>query len=102
MKVYRITVQGVGVFMAAKMEPRFKEFETELNAMDWFPQVGEMYPGAVSFWTEEGYHKYQETGLKEIHKKIIGEHKLHLTVLDLHEDEPSIVYRDELQIIVQH
>lgn len=64
----------------------------------WLARVGEAYPGGVSYWTEEGWRVYQESGLFAWHTSVVrGE----VVVLELAHEPEDVVYRDEYQVIAQ-
>ena len=101
MKIYRVTTGGTGVFMAIRFSPLYNQYKESLEKASWFPQVGELYPGAVSFWTEEGFETYKTTGLYNLHLAILADKKIDIRELEIKEDEPSILYQDSLQVIIQ-
>ena len=87
--------------MAIRFSPLYEEYKISLDKISWFPSVGELYPGAVSFWTEEGFEKYKSTGLYELYSQILGDKKIDIRELEIKEDEPSLLYKDSLQVIIQ-
>lgn len=98
MPFYRVTVDGVGIYEAvdrdcSKGDPR------RVNKPDgsWLPKKGLDYPGAISYWTEAGWKKYQESGLYDWHKSVVDGP---VTVETLAEKPQTVFHEDDLQIIV--
>jgi len=96
---YRVTVEGKGIYEAVdrycpENDPRRK------NKPDgsWLPKVGMKYPGAISFWTEDGWKKYQESGLFDWHKSVCG---IKAEVQRITKLPGEVVYQDTLQVIVR-
>jgi len=87
--------------MAIRFSSSYEEHKESLEKVSWFPQVGEIYPGAISFWTEEGFEKYKTSGLYDLHARILGDKKIDIRELEIKDDEPFILYKDSLQIIIQ-
>ena len=96
---YRITVDGVGIYEAVERDcPRDDDRRKVKPDGSWLPKVGMNYPGAVSYWTEAGFERYKTSGLFNWHSSVVrGAVKV-----DVLERKPaSVLYEDELQIIVQ-
>ncbi len=96
MEYYRFITNGVGIYEAIQNEIAINDPRL-LNKPDgsWLPKKGLDYPGAISFWTEEGLKKYTDSGLLNWHKSVV---KGNIEVITI--DSPiEILYEDEYQII---
>lgn len=99
-KFYRVTCDGIGIYEAVDKYCK-KEDERRKNKPDgsWLPKVGVDFPGKVSFWTEKGFKKYQESGLFDWHKSVVeGEIK----IIEINHKPENILYEDDYQIIFEY
>ena len=97
MEYYRFIVNGIGIYEAVENDcPR--DDQRRMNKPDgsWLPKVGPKYPGAISFWTENGLKKYFDSGLLNWHKSVVKEN---VDVIIIEKPE-KILYEDEYQIIL--
>lgn len=94
---YRVTVNGVGIYEVVDRDcPRDDVRRQEKPDGSWLPKVGSNYPGAVSYWTEFGWKKYNESGLFDWHKSVITGA---VRVERLDEKLNGILYEDDYQVI---
>jgi hypothetical protein len=87
-----------GIYEAVEMDSP-KEDSRRKSKPDgsWLPKVGKKYPGAVSYWSQEGLEKYAQSGLMDWHASVVN-HPVQVLVIM---DKPvEILYEDEYQIIV--
>jgi GrpB-like predicted nucleotidyltransferase (UPF0157 family) len=96
---YRVTVDGVGIYEAVDRDcPRDSDCRKNKPDGGWLPKEGPKYPSAISYWSEYGWKKYQESGLFDWHKSVVKG----TVEVEKCEDKPeSILYEDEYQIIVK-
>jgi hypothetical protein len=98
MKWYRVTVDDVGIYEAVDRDcPRYSDCRNSKPDGSWLQKVGSKYPGAISYWTECGWKKYNDSGLYDWHKSVVkGEVRIESVI-----DKPeNVLYEDEYQIIV--
>ncbi len=100
MSYFRILGNGAGIFQVVdEICPNGDERRKQMPDDSWFSKVGGEFPKAISYWTEAGYKHYKDSGLMEWHGSLFA---LGSTVTLVQQIEfPEILYRDELQIIVQ-
>lgn len=95
-KVYRFACDEMGIYEAVDRDcPRDDSRRKNKPDGAWLPKVGMQYSGAISFWTEKGLKKYQESELRDWHLSVVtGKTKLLIA------DRPKEpLYQDELQVI---
>ena len=97
MSFYRVTVEGKGIYEAVDEHcPKDDPRRATKPDGSWLNKVGHKYPGAISFWTEEGYRKYCESGLAAWHASVVeGE----VETEEFEEPLKNILYKDEYQLI---
>ena len=95
-KFYRFVVNDVGIYEAVERDCS-KEDLRRKNKPDglWLSKKGLEYPDAISFWSENGFKKYQNSGLMRWHISVVKE-KVEVFVIDRPEE---VLYEDEYQII---
>lgn len=96
MAFYRFILDGKGIYemvdkFCPKDDPR-RQFKPDGS---WLAKKGNDFPGAISFWTEQGLRKYISSGLMTWHLHVV-EGKVTVLVIDKPE---NILYEDEYQII---
>lgn len=100
--IYRFEWQGIGIYEAVdKHCPPSDSRRQSKPDGSWLPKVGRQYPGAVSYWTEEGLKKYISSSLLLWHCLMLPS-EVTVLVAELPEDEGSnqgIVYKDQWQMI---
>lgn len=97
-KYYRVTVDDVGIYEAVDRDcPKNDPRRENKPDGSWLPKIGQDFPGAISYWTEFGWKKYQESGLYDWHRSVVdGE----IRTLIVDHEPKNTLYRDEYQIIV--
>ena len=98
MSWYRVTVGGTGIYEVVDRDcPRDDVRRQQKPDGSWLPRVGLTYPGAISYWTELGWNRYNASGLSSWHASVVvGE--LHVERRD--EKPSNILYEDDYQVIV--
>lgn len=99
MSWYRVTVDGIGIYEAVDRDcPRDSDFRKNKPDGSWLPKEGLKSPGAISYWTDYGWQKYNESGLFNWHESVVrGEVK----VETLKEKPPNILFEDKYQMIIK-
>lgn len=96
-RMFRFECDDLGIYAAVDRDcPRDDARREGKPDGSWLAKIGEDYPGAVSFWTELGYNKYTQSGLKNWHHSVI-KGKCRLIIANTPEE---ILYQDEDQLIV--
>lgn len=98
MKFYRITSKGRGIYEAVDVDCPRDTCDKRKNKPDgsWLPKKGVHYPGAISYWTEFGMKKYEESGLFAWHTDAVNG-EVDIETLETKPEE--VLYEDEYQII---
>ena len=94
---YRVECRGKGIYemvdmCCAKDDPR----RTDKPDGSWLAKIGPKYPDAVSWFTEVGFKKYTESGLRAWHESVVEEEVVIRTAEALN----GVVYEDEDQVLV--
>ena len=100
MAFYRFVSETYGIYEAVQKacsssDPRRKSKPDG----SWLQKVGEKYPGALSFWTEEGVCKYITSGLYHWHASILDQN---VVIYRVSEKPGAILYEDPYQIILPY
>ncbi len=98
-RCYRITVDGAGIYEVVSKDCP-KDDPRRANKPDggWLIKKGLEFPRSVSFWTENGFRKYKDSGLFDWHKSVI---KGKILIEEIPRPIPGdVLYEDEYQIIV--
>tara|TARA_B100000745_G_scaffold294549_1_gene237651 strand:+ start:13106 stop:13423 length:318 start_codon:yes stop_codon:yes gene_type:complete len=98
MKFYRVTTNGTGIYEAVDRDcPKDSNLRKNKPDGSWLPKKGSQFPGAISYWTEYGWNKYQDSGLFKWQESVTsGE-----TEVEILDQKPSdILYEDEYQLII--
>jgi hypothetical protein len=99
MSFYRVTVGGKGIYEAVDRDcPKGDIRRKNKPDGSWLAKVGKKYPGAVSYWTEVGWKKYQDSGLFSWHASVC---KSSPVVEKVEELSGRVVYQDQLQVLVE-
>lgn len=99
MAYYRVTVDGIGIYAAVDRDcPRGSDCREDKPDGGWLPKEGPKYPGAISYWTEFGWEKYNDSGLFSWHKSVV---KGNVNIETQEEKPDDILHEDEYQIIVK-
>ncbi len=97
MSWYRVTVQGIGIYEAVNRDcPDDSVCRKNKPDGSWLPKEGPKYPGAISYWSEHGWKKYNECGLFDWHQSVV---KGAVHVEKREEKPQAVVYEDAYQII---
>ena len=87
--------------MAIRLDYDLNQKVANINPdLNWFSEVGGIYPGAISYWTQKGFDKYKDSGLYDLHKKIFHPKDIFITEIDIDENSAYVLYKDEVQIII--
>lgn len=96
-KFFRYTTDDMGIYEAVeKYCPRDDQRRNQKPDGAWLPKVGKDFPGAVSFFTEKGFHEYWMSGLRDWHFSVVPNRGKMLIV----ERPEKVLYEDEYQIII--
>ncbi|MBI4836387.1 MAG: hypothetical protein HY817_03955 [Candidatus Abawacabacteria bacterium] len=96
MHYYRFIVGKLGIYEAVERDcPKDDVRRLQKPDGSWLPKVGNKYPGAISFWTQEGLEKYYSSGLFHWHCSVVRE-KVQVIVITTPID---ILYQDQYQVI---
>ena len=95
---YRIVVESKGIYEAVQQQcPKGDSRRFNKPDGSWLIKAGEKYPGAISFWTEKGIKKYDDSGLLDWHISVVKGQVYALII-----DRPNkVLYTDDYQIICQ-
>ncbi len=97
MSFYRFEAGGIGIYEAVDRDcPKDDIRRDEKPDGGWLPKVGSSYPGAISFWTENGLRKYIASGLFNWHRTV-ARAPVMVRIADV---STTAVYEDDLQRIV--
>lgn len=97
MTYYRFISNGKGVYEQVDIDcPKDSALREDKPDGSWLAKVGPDYPGAISFFTEEGLKKYSESGLKDWHASAVKE-AVHMVI---GVNPTNILYEDKDQIIL--
>jgi len=96
MKYYRFVSDKYGIYAAADRDcPRTDPRRNNKPDGSWLEKAGTKFPGAISFWTEEGLKQYIESGLQEWHASVVKDP----VFVQVARDPGDILYSDPHQII---
>ena len=94
---YRFIVGNQGIYeVVEKSCPKNDPRRVNKPDGSWLPKVGMKYPGAISFWTEAGVKKYQQSGLMKWHSSV-AQGKVEVIII---QEPKKVIYRDSNQIII--
>jgi len=97
MRYYRFEVDRKGVYEQVDIDcPRDTACRANKPDGSWLARVGTQYPGATSYFTEEGLRKYVESGLAEWHASVVNGDVQKIVA----QNPRNILYEDEDQIIL--
>lgn len=95
-RFYRFFVGNKGIYEAVDRDcPKNDPRRGHKPDGSWLPKKGLDYPGAISFWSEHGLKRYQESGLMDWHRSVVGD-EVQIIIIRrpnkvLHEDEYQII-----------
>ncbi len=99
MSWYRVTVDGIGIYEAVDRDcPKNHECRKNKPDGSWLPKEGIKHPGAISYWSDFGWQKYNDSGLFDWHKSVV---KGNIEVEKQDEKPTNILHEDRYQIIVK-
>lgn len=93
---YRFECDGLGIYEAVARDcPEGDLRRQHKPDGSWLTKVGADFPQAISFWTRQGFLKYQSSMLRNWHLSVVnGPIDMHLA-----RRPQNILYQDEYQII---
>lgn len=95
-RVYRVVCGDLGIYAAVERDcPPDDPRRAGKPDGSWLEKVGTRFPGAISFWTDEGIKKYRDTGLQHWHSAVVKS-PVEILVARYPEDH---LYADAWQVI---
>jgi hypothetical protein len=93
---YRIVSNSLGIYEAVGRDcPSEDPRQQDKPDGAWLPKVGRNFPGAISFWTEQGLHLYSHSGLMHWHASVVRAAPIMLIALI----DGAVLYSDPYQVI---
>jgi hypothetical protein len=104
MDLYRVTVDGIGIYEAFKNRVDFNIWKRFLSSpdVDWLNKPSIVYKdGMKSYFTDAGYYRFKNETLPLI-SKFIPNKEIDVEHIYGIPENHRLVYKDDYQVIIKH